>query len=592
MLRLMAFRGAFVTYSELFDTMPGQEELLATVRHLSLERAMLILSHVNLTLRHAMDAETDNFGKLQVMLAETFCDEETKRRFRERFAFKRAEERPLLVPIECLNAMKAVVGEAIELDPVPLDEILQHHIGKICLMIGNLLLRKEEKEQIETGDKDSRRLALMVQMLAPFEMGNPVRSHRLVLRYQRMYRTVLQQTNVKNRISRECGSFDFDDVFKRLTNISLERWLHSIFVIHGYYSIAANPWQPNNTYFLIDPSNFVGQSDLSSDEANAIFATISNSIPDLKKELATENHTDPRFDLLPFRSRPLVKLSGGKLLCLDSTFLLDQVHTGVHWVMHDRLSRRERGDLFKAWGVLFEEYLHYLFEGMETNLPIRYYRSPKWVKGTKDNIDQESFDGIFVKNTVLFPLEFKGGFLSRKARYSGNVDLFTSEMREKFAGPQQLAWKIGALFSDDEKQRRSIEPINADAYEVVVPVLVFHDHILRVPFLNWWLNLEFQRELVKHRLRPGLRVAPLSVASVREIEAMVNSAETSDFDFLYALHHRTVRDPEMLSVLPEFLSQFPTYGQGNSKRVQAILDEFGKELFRTMFPGEEPISQE
>jgi hypothetical protein len=588
----LALRGAFITYSELFDTTPDQQELLGTVRQLSLERAMLILSHVNLTLRHAMDAQTENFGKLQVMLAQTFCDDETRRRLKERFAFKQAEERPLFVSIECLNAMRAVVGEANEIDPVPPDAILQHHIGKTCLIIGNLLLTKEEKEQIETGDKDSRRLALMVQMLAPFEMGNAVSSHRLVLRYQRMYRTVLQQTSVKDRISRECGAFDFDDVFKRLTNISLERWLHSIFTIYGYYSIAADPWLPNNTYFLIDPNNFVGQSDLSSEEANAIFTTIVNSISDLKKELATENHTDPRFDLLPFRSRPLVKLSGGKLLCLDSTFLLDQAHTGVHWVMHDRLSRPQRGDLFKAWGVLFEEYLHYLFEGMETSLPIRYYRSPKWVKGTKDNIDQESFDGIFVKNTALFPLEFKGGFLSRKARYSGDVDLFTSEMREKFAGPQQLAWKIGALFSADEKHRRGIEPINADAYEVVVPILVFHDHILRVPFLNWWLNLEFQRELAKYSLRPGLRVEPLSVVSVREVEAMVNSAETTDFDFLYALHHRTVRDPEMLSFLPEFLSQFSTYGQGNSKRVQAILDQFGKELFHNLFPGEEPTIQE
>src|SRR5262249_51692101 len=198
----MALRGAFVTYSGLFDTMPERGELLATVRQLSLERAMLILSHVNLTLRHAMDSQIENFGKLQVLLAETFCDDETRKRLRERFAFKRAEERPLFVSIECLNALRAVIGEAIELDPVPSDEILQHHIGKACLVIGDLLLSQEEKKKIEVGDKDARRLALMVQMLAPFEMGNPVSSHRLVLRYQRMYRTVLQQISVKNRISR------------------------------------------------------------------------------------------------------------------------------------------------------------------------------------------------------------------------------------------------------------------------------------------------------------------------------------------------------------------------------------------------------
>jgi hypothetical protein len=78
----------------------------------------------------------------------------------------------------------------------------------------------------------------------------------------------------------------------------------------------------------------------------------------------------------------------------------------------------------------------------------------------------------------------------------------------------------------------------------------------------------------------------LSVASVREIEAMVNSAETNNFDFLYAFHHRAIRDPEMLSLLPEFLSEFPGYGRGNSRRVQRILDEFRGELYRNIFPGE------
>jgi hypothetical protein len=582
----MMLTATYVTFSELFDRVPTKGELLAVVGTLNRERALLILIRMNMALRHVLDDDRQRFGRLQAMLAATFCDDETLQRYRTRFAFNRPEEKPLFLPIHCLNVLRLIITEEDGLVTVEEDTKLQHLLGKACLIMANILFTKEERQQIEQQNSEAKRLSLLVQMLAPFEISNPVSSHRMVLRYQRLYRTVLQMPNVRNRIRTECNLFDFDEVFKELTGVSLQRWLHSIFVTHGYFSQSANPWSPNDTYFLIDPNIFAGSSDFSKAEIDSILTTISTSIEDFKIALSSENRTDPRFDFIPFRTKPLIRLSNNKLACLDLAFLIDQVHTGVHWIMHDRLSRFKRNALFKAWGVLFEEYLHYLFEGMDTKLPIRYFRAPRWTKGTKDNIEQESFDAIMAKNTVFFPMEFKGGFLSRNARYSADVNVFTSEMREKFGGPQQLAWKIGTLFSANEQNRSAIEHINVDAYEVVVPILVLHDHILQVPLLNWWLNLEFQRAMSNYELRPGIRVEALNVATIREIEAMVNSAETSNFDFLYALHHRAVRDPEMVSHLFNFLFEFPDFGKGNSKRTQAVLEDFHKELWRTVFPNE------
>jgi hypothetical protein len=60
---------------------------------------------------------------------------------------------------------------------------------------------------------------------------------------------------------------------------------------------------------------------------------------------------------------------------------------------------------------------------------------------------------------------------------------------------------------------------------------------------------------------------------VFELETMVNSSEASGFDFIYALHHRAVRDEKMLSELADVMVQFPTYGRQQSARWMRVYGE-------------------
>lgn len=120
----------------------------------------------------------------------------------------------------------------------------------------------------------------------------------------------------------------------------------------------------------------------------------------------------------------------------------------------------------------------------------------------------------------------------------------------------------------------------------VVPVLVLQDHILRVPFLNCYLNKRFEEKLDRHIFRPDIVVRPLSVVNIHELKTMVESAEASGFDFVYALHHRAVRDEEMLSNLQEFLMQFPQYGKERSARAIRVYDELQETMFSWLFPDE------
>jgi len=573
--------GAYITYRNLFDRMPSWEEIIALVKGLPMLTAAAMLMRMNMGLRFALqEPNRPNFGRLQQVMVNDFTDDETYRRLQERFAS--ADQRPLFVPLAVLNVLRLVLTYSREAEPLTTEDIptLRYSLGTACLMMNNLLLSAEEEQQITQGDEDARRLALLVQTLAPFELASPPLNSHLLFRYGVMFRTLLDDRAVRARIVTECRGFDFKHEFNTLTGITLERWLHVVFAIYNYCLRGGNVFDPHLEFFFFDPNTSAAQLQVTTLELDAVLKSLSAPLNALRQEIAQEVPTDPRFDFVSFRSHPLVPVATNRLACIDLAFLLEKLHSGVHWVMHDAYDnqRSRRDDLFKAWGILFEEYVHWLLLGTESTLPMTYFR-PRWEEGG------ESFDGMLLQGDVLVPMEYKGGFLARGARYSGNAEEFTKDVDRKFgAGCHQLASKLNLLFAQEESQRRKITDAPPLTHvRAVVPVLVLQDNILRGPFLNWYLNRQFQNELTCLSLRPDIVVRPLSVVNVFELETMVNSSEASGFDFIYGLHHRAVRDRDMLSELQEFMMQFPTYGRKQSARWMRVYEELQRSLFGYLF---------
>lgn len=575
--------GAYITYSDLFDRMPSWEEIIASIQGLPMLTSAVTLMRMNMVLRFALQEHNrPNFGRLQQVMFKDFTDDNTFRRLQERFATVFTERRPLFVPLAVLNVLRLVLAYSRESEPLSTEDVpaLRYSLGTACLMMNNLLVSAEEERQIKEGEKGTRRLALLVQSLAPFELALPPMDSHLLFRDGVIFRMLLGNPAVQSRIARECRGFDFKVEFERLIGISLERWLYVMFAIYRYYLQGGNVFNPHLEFSFLDPTVFAGRTHITTAELNAVLSTVSGSMSELRREIARDMATDPRFDFVPFRTNPLVPVSTNRLACIDLSFVLEKLHTGVHWAIHDAYGNRDakRDDLFKAWGILFEEYVHWLLSGMETKLPIKYFR-PQWRGG------DESFDGMLLHGDVLLPLEYKGGFLARNARYSGNDYEFTKDADKKFgAGCHQLATKLNALFAQDEAQRKQISDSPPLAHiRAVVPVLVLQDNILRAPFLNWYLNRQFQRELACFTFRPDIAIRPLNVVNVFELETMVNSSEASEFDFIYGLHHRAVRDQEMLSDLQEFLMQFPAYGRQQSARWMSVYEELQRSLFGYLF---------
>lgn len=573
----------YLRYSDLFDREPTVDELIDSLRGIPIRHALYTLSALNLCLRVAMQDSTQSFGKVQEKMLVMHLDDECLDALKQRFPNERCEDRPVFLPECLLNAMRVVIAYG-DPEPFPViedDERIRYLIGRACLMVNSLLVSSGQADALRAGTKDDQRIELMTQWLSSFELANPPKADHLIPRLEITYRILLRTPEVKARIAKCTKGFDFEAEFESNVGITLEHWLIVIFTFYAYFISLGSALDPDANYMTINPSIFRGESGITQEELEKVLAIVSAPPKAIKVKMASVQSTDSRYDFIEFRSTPLIQLEDSKLVPTDLAFVLEKCHTGVQWALHDTLPIKMRQSLFNAWGVLFEEYVHWLFVGMKTNLPVVYFPSPKWKES-----GNESFDGILIKGTVMMPAEYKGGFIARDARYSGDSATFLADLDKKFAvGCKQLAEKIGAAFADDDQNLRELEDLDCSDVRAIVPVLVLQDHILRVPFVNWHLNRRFQQYMGQQKIRFGVVVRPLTVLIIHDLESIVHSVESEDFDFVYALQNRTVRDPEVLSDVLEWLSQYPDFGHKPSPRIKQILNQVTSTITAFLFPG-------
>lgn len=553
------------------------------MKGISLRHAVDALARLNQFVRYSLQEHgRPNFGRIQEVMAAGYLDDDLLSALKLRFSTERCEDRPLFLPQNVLPVFRTAILECDEKRDVDAsqDDAVRYSFGRACLMMNDLLFTQAEQQALFQGTDDEKTRELISQTISGFELTNAPKADHLMPRLQIMYRVLLKESNVRSRIAQECRGFDFLREFEAQVGISLEHWLFIVFAIYAYFIQGASPLEPHPEYQVINPISFRGESGIGANEFDIVLATMSTSIPDLRCALESEMGTDARHDFVAFRSKPLLKITDTALLPVDLSFILEKCHTGVHWAIHDRASREVRKDLFKAWGILFEEYVHWLLTGMQTGLPLTYVPRPKWSVG-----GEESFDGLLTQGAVVAPIECKGGFVSRAARHSGNAKLLFEDIDKKFAaGSDQLADKIGMLFGNRPKVNRSLAGISFENTRAVVPILLLQDHILKHPFPNWYFNKRFQTRLTRYSLREGVHVRPLTSIGIHDLESIVHSVESADFDFICAIHNRAVRDQEMKSDLREALRSFPNYGQSPSPRFVDILQQVQSDWQSYLFP--------
>jgi hypothetical protein len=574
--------GPYHVYSELFDRTPTWIEVEDILKPLDRVNTVLLLSRINTHIRHTFQEPTrENIAWLQGFLLRNFLDDDAFRRMQERFGSERLEDRPLFHPVQILNALRValcVCGDAPNRRPDQ-NEDDRYQLGTACLMISDLLSTERETQQIMQGNDDERTTNLMVQMLSPFEVVNPAKPSHLLFRSYVQLRMLLKDDAVREDIKRECRGFELASRYQEVTGISLDKWMALLFAAYTYFlgrsreDLVSRP-----ELFIIDRASFISISQATKEEMDLFLSTVSCSLGDLTDAVRTASSSDPRFDLVPFRAKPLFEVSTGNFACIDPAFLLEKMHAGVFWLIRDKLPQGKRSDLFKAWGKLFEHYVDWLFRGMSKR-PTAFFSFPRWASG------KESFDGVFWKECLIIPMEYKGGFLLREAKYAGTSSALLPELdRKVVAGCKQLASKIGQLFNREPARRKQLRDIPTQHIRRVLPLLIVQDHSLGGLMVNTWINRRFKELLDLQPIAKDVEVLPLNLINIEDLETLVESYEGSELDFLRVLESKAVKDPNMTSELQYFLSGVDGYRFPQSKRATEIHDQFQQAMISSLFP--------
>ena len=277
--------GTYITFSELFDRQPSLSEVIGIVEQLPMLDAAFTLSQMNVSLRYVLQEHNrPNFGRLQQQLIGSFADDEVFRLLQQRFPQVLVDKRPIFLPHCILNVLRLMLTRSrLEIPSTPgEDPGVRFAIGRACLMMNNLLFTADEERQILVGRDESRRLELMVQTLAPFEIANPPKAHHLLFRLHVMFRVLLKDGAVRAAIEQRCDGLDLEEVFQSLIGISLERWLFVIFGIYAYFLYGANSLDPHPEFAILNPATFPGESGITSSELDCVLKTLATPLSGLE----------------------------------------------------------------------------------------------------------------------------------------------------------------------------------------------------------------------------------------------------------------------------------------------------------------------
>lgn len=566
-----------VEHRQIYDRPASLDEIVSLIRELDPVESAILLCQMNADFR-LTKPDRGAVARVQQEIAGGLLSDEAIRRLKERLGTAHAADRPLFHPVQLLNLLRLTAAYGSGKRSPLTDASARYDLGSACLMMNDVMMTAEERIAVASGDRQSVMGSLMTQMLGPFEVQNAASIVHTSYRARIMFDILLKKQSVLDRISRQCQGFDFEYEFSRIANVSLSRWQFLLTAFYAYlmqYSDGAGTRR--HEFLAIDRLNFARGTSIPQCDLDASLRSLSTDLGELRNTLTDNDVSDWRFDEVPLRSKPFLELRSGKYYCADIRFLTEKIHSGAYWTIHDGLGASERRKLSNAWGILFEEYVNWFLAGRAFK-DFCFWPAPAWQDRGED------LDGAFARRSVFIPMEYKGGFLLRGAKYSGDQTLFEVELESKIVkGCKQLARKIEKLFDRRREQRKTLRDVPLDHITRVVPVLVVQDQILGGPLVNWRLNQRFNELLDRSCLRSDVTVDSLNVVGIRELEAMAECAEAGSFDLFHALQLKCYVDPEMVHNLNNFLLDLPEYGIHKSDRIRAILEELSKETMQYLF---------
>jgi len=594
----------FITYSEVMGEKPDEDEVSQSISLLNKKDTFFLLSMLNNFLAlFPPNHNEQKFADIQRFLAINLFRPDIYNKVRRFVENVSLVSRPIFHRPSILFLMKRVLLEAKdEGGLMPGENHADRRIlGELCLKISDLLVTDEQQARTESEnpleENESERILneLLTQMLPVSELMNPPD-----------FFDALARTNeyLKLSQSRSKAVFDGETIssfFESKRGISPKTFLQMTFGVYGVLlTHDLKDFIDRPQEFNIRKSIHFSNVDYDHNEVRSFFVLTAKSYESLAQatnDNPLKGDLSEQYDFTTFRKYPLFYLSDDVLTTCDASFLVEKASFGLYHTILNLLIENGRNPepFLTEWGYVFEAYVNQTLRTIYPEISGRFHANSFF--DTKS--EKEGFDGLLEYANALIPMEYKSGLLNTRAKYGGRAETLLKEMGSKFgrtsnrSAIRQLATKIELLFHKTETERRKLRGLDFPHVVNIYPTLIANELSLQFGLAHWRLRRWFEQEISERQIRESVKVHPLMVMTIEDLENIIPYLESDDFTFLefaqYYSHLEYVRFSwwlirehwyEPMTTLMEVLSRFRKErgidhrpNQHVQKRTEDFLDE-------------------
>ena len=488
-----------LTARDVWPQGPNQD-LAEILRSFNWADLVITLARINLYLQRS-----DDISACNRLLKSKFCS----RYLRQKIERHRFDEHIIFNRWSTLRLLSESVNIADPgSTPAPSTVVdVSTELGK-CYLIANGL---SNAEPIEFGSEltDEQRKDLLVELMPSLEYAMYSSPWHLIKK------SLVRTDKLIARLQHPSEKFDADQTFCEASGLMLHEYQHLI------YGILCVPLTSDPKKISGGTEGFIGTKP--SAELTPMYEKLLQqaaiSIADLAIA-ARRTPSKPNAYLL-WRKYPLLKISDNQVICVDIGFLMDKLETGLFWILRNRLQEVQKGkekEVFDLRGPVFQDYAGEIIQrGVNALAPTRVETciiSPKY-----DQSEDECTDIAVYSHESLVLLECKASVLAAETKFSRDFGVFRSGIEDNaLEGIEQLWNAIQALGHEDIEKRRGVSGIDISRVKRIYPVLVLYDRIFSLVFMNWYLNAEFKRFMKCQLLQKHLKVMPLTVLAIDNLE--------------------------------------------------------------------------
>lgn len=540
-----------------------------------LSSLMVALAQIN-TLISLKKVNREDFSNLSDYLVDNYFDLDV--RSHPKFAAARQAGHPIFGRQQLLTLMRMCALECTESGTLLADGHTTggYALGRCYLILSDHYFTKKQEKAIASGSEPKRRRNLALQLAPQFELIIPQNLKRVMVRWEVMLSDVLSSAWLKRKL----GDFDLAGQFQKAVELELPEYRDFIFSsILNYLSLNLEDVIKRGHVLKMHRSGYIKESQVRQEDYDRYLAIDSLKLAEVRPRLL--EFTDklkliPNVDFAVFRRWPLVELDTGYFFTWDPLFLVEKLGDGVRHTIRDSLAREDDGKRSStAYGYLFEGYVDAIMRRIYPRGTEQFVSFPRF--GNSKARNNEAFDGVVVcQGGHLIVMEYKGGFLSVQAKYSGKMKTFQKDLDRKFgvgsgAGVKQLVTKIEKLFHTDRTQRDFIPEL--DQYgqtQKITPLLVVQETFLGLDFMTEILNRKFQRLLRCAKITKAVDIMPLQLIDVDSLEVMTPNLIAEDFRLEQILNARAHMDPNLIANFFMLTKElFPSFDTREDTEVEA-----------------------